>query len=144
MDLGFISNKEGLAYDYYLLCKDEASEFVLIYFLKNKSEVSKILATMIIDVEHGSGNRVKVVVSDNGSEFQNKANELLFLKEGIKHLFSPPYVPQQNGMIEREIRTIKGMARTMLLGSELGIEAAHEAVRAATYIRIGYASLNHT
>lgn len=100
VDLGFISNK-GLTYDYYLLCKDEASEFVLIYFLKTKCEINRALARIIIDVENGCGNRVKVVVSDNGSEFRNRANELLFLKEGIMQRFSAPYTPQQNGLIER-------------------------------------------
>jgi hypothetical protein len=35
-------------------------------------------------------------------------------EEGIKHEFSTPYTPQQNGMVERKNRTIIEMARTML------------------------------
>ncbi|KAK1662149.1 hypothetical protein QYE76_050308 [Lolium multiflorum] len=34
--------------------------------------------------------------------------------EGIKHEFSAPYTPQQNGVVERKNRTIIEMARTML------------------------------
>jgi transposase InsO family protein len=34
--------------------------------------------------------------------------------EGIKHEFSSPYTPQQNGVVERKNRTLLDMARTML------------------------------
>jgi transposase InsO family protein len=34
--------------------------------------------------------------------------------EGIKHEFSSPYTPQQNGVVERKNRTLLNMARTML------------------------------
>ena len=35
-------------------------------------------------------------------------------EEGIKHEFSAPYTPQQNGVVERKNRTLIDMARTML------------------------------
>jgi transposase InsO family protein len=35
-------------------------------------------------------------------------------EEGIKHEFSSPYMPQQNGVVERKNRTLLDMARTML------------------------------
>jgi hypothetical protein len=35
-------------------------------------------------------------------------------EEGIKHEFSSPYTPQQNGVLERKNRTLLDMARTML------------------------------
>jgi hypothetical protein len=35
-------------------------------------------------------------------------------EEGIKHDFSTPYTPQQNGVVERKNRTLTDMARTML------------------------------
>jgi transposase InsO family protein len=35
-------------------------------------------------------------------------------EEGIKHEFSAPYTPQQNGLVERKNRTLIDMARTML------------------------------
>ena len=34
--------------------------------------------------------------------------------EGIKHEFSSPYTPQQNGVVERKNRTLLDMAKTML------------------------------
>jgi hypothetical protein len=35
-------------------------------------------------------------------------------EEGIKHEFSYPYTPQQNGVVERKNRTLLDMAKTML------------------------------
>jgi transposase InsO family protein len=52
--------------------------------------------------------------SDNGTEFKNSQIEGFLEEEGIKHEFSSPYTPQQNGVVERKNRTLLDMARTML------------------------------
>jgi hypothetical protein len=56
----------------------------------------------------------KKIRSDNGSEFKNLQVEEYLEDEGIKHEFSAPYTPQQNGVVERKNRTLIDMARTML------------------------------
>ena len=58
--------------------------------------------------------KVKKIRSDNGSEFKNLQVEEYLEEEGIKHKFSAPYTPQQNGVVERKNRTVIDMARTML------------------------------
>jgi hypothetical protein len=57
---------------------------------------------------------VKKIRSDNGSEFKNLQVEEYLEEEGIKHEFSAPYTPQQNGVVDRKNRTLIDMARTML------------------------------
>jgi transposase InsO family protein len=57
---------------------------------------------------------VKKIRSDNGSEFKNLQVEEYLEEEGIKHEFSAPYTPQQNGVVERKNKTLIDMARTML------------------------------
>jgi transposase InsO family protein len=57
---------------------------------------------------------VKKTRSDNGSEFKNLQVEEYLEKEDIKHQFSVPYTPQQNGVVERKNMTLIDMARTML------------------------------
>jgi hypothetical protein len=58
--------------------------------------------------------KVKKIRSDNGSEFKNLRIEEFLEEEGIKHEFSAPYTPQQNGVVERKNKTLTDMARTML------------------------------
>jgi hypothetical protein len=57
---------------------------------------------------------VKKIRSDNGSKFKNLKVEEYLEEEGIKHEFSAPYTPQQNGVVERKNRMLIDMARTML------------------------------
>jgi transposase InsO family protein len=49
---------------------------------------------------------------DNGTEFKNSQIEGFLEEEGIKHEFSSPYTPQQNGVVERKNRTLLDMVRT--------------------------------
>jgi transposase InsO family protein len=45
---------------------------------------------------------VKTIRSNNGIEFKNTQVEDYLDEEGIKHEFSPPYTPQQNGGQKKE------------------------------------------
>jgi hypothetical protein len=56
----------------------------------------------------------KKIRSDNGTKFKNSQIECFLEDEGIRHEFSSPYTPQQNGVVERKNRTLLDMARTML------------------------------
>jgi hypothetical protein len=58
--------------------------------------------------------KVKKIRSDNGFEFKNLQVEEYLEEEGIKHEFSAPCTPQQNGVVERKNKTLIDMARTML------------------------------
>jgi hypothetical protein len=57
---------------------------------------------------------VKKIRSDNGFQFKNLQVEEFLEEEGIKHEFSAPYTPQQNGVVQRKNMTLIDMARTML------------------------------
>jgi hypothetical protein len=52
--------------------------------------------------------------SDNRTKFKNSQIEGFLEDEGIKHEFSSPYTPQQNGVVERKNIILLDMARTML------------------------------
>nr|GEW10693.1 ribonuclease H-like domain-containing protein [Tanacetum cinerariifolium] len=67
----------------------------------------------------GLPTKVKVIRSDNRTEFKNSdLNQFCGLK-GIKREFSVPRTPQQNGIAERKNRTLIEAARTMLADSLL-------------------------
>ena len=60
------------------------------------------------------GAKIKHIKSDNGTEFKNTGLDTYLDTLGITHEFSAPYMPQQNGVVERKNRTLIEMARTML------------------------------
>ena len=66
--------------------------------------------------------------SDNGTEFKNQALDVFCLSKGIEHHFSAPYEPQQNGVAERENRTLIEATRTMLSDLKLPVIFRGEAV----------------
>jgi transposase InsO family protein len=57
---------------------------------------------------------LKVIRSDNGTEFKNTSFDEFCLEHGIDQQFSALRVPQQNGVVERKNRTLVEMARTIL------------------------------
>lgn len=134
VDIAYVGNKVS-PFIYYLLCKDEATEFTKIYSMTSKNETVLKLAKFLIEFQEESGKPVRRIMSDNGTEFKNKKTELLFLKERVVHDTSAPYSPQQNGTIEREVKTIKGIARTLMLQTDLGPEVIPEALETAAFLK---------
>jgi transposase InsO family protein len=59
-------------------------------------------------------NCLKVIRSDNGTEFRNTSFDEFFLEHGIDQPFSAPRVPQQNRVVEQKSRTLVEMDRTKL------------------------------
>ena len=99
---------------YGLVIVDDYSRFTWVFFLHDKSETKSILKTFIRRSQNEYEVKIKKIRSDNGSEFKNTQIEEFLDDEGIKHEFSAPYTPQQNGVAERKNRTLIEMARTML------------------------------
>jgi transposase InsO family protein len=84
------------------------------FFLQEKSQTQDTLKGFLRQAQNEFGLRIKKIRSDNGTEFKNSQIEGFLEDEGIKHEFSSPYTPQQNGVVERKNRTLLDMARTML------------------------------
>lgn len=119
---------------YFILGKDEASSFRLVRFAAQKSDIPVLVKAMIGEAELKTKNRVLAICSDNGSEFKNQELADYTASLGINHIFSAPYTPQQNGLIEREIRSVMDSARTMLLKANLTRALWPEAVQTAIYV----------
>jgi hypothetical protein len=82
--------------------------------LQKKTQTQETLKGFLRWAQNEFGLRIKKIRSDNGMEFKNSEIEGFLEDEGIKHEFSSPYTPQQNGVVERKNRTLLDMARTML------------------------------
>jgi transposase InsO family protein len=99
---------------YGLVIVDDFSRFTWVLFLQDKSETQVTLKRFLKRAQNEFELKVKNIRSDNGSEFKNLQVEEFLEEEGIKHEFSTPYTPQQNGVVERKNRTLIDMARMML------------------------------
>uniref|UniRef100_A0A1Y1M571 Integrase catalytic domain-containing protein n=1 Tax=Photinus pyralis TaxID=7054 RepID=A0A1Y1M571_PHOPY len=119
---------------YFLLIKDEATSFRFTYLIKSKEEVCDCLSSFISMVRTQNDIRVKHFRFDNGTEFLNRNVKKLMCTEGIQLEYITAYTPEQNGLIERDNRTIQESARTMLIASGLPKFLWPEAVRTATYL----------
>nr|GEY47730.1 hypothetical protein [Tanacetum cinerariifolium] len=94
---------------------DDYSRFTWVFFLATKDETSPILMTFITGLENQLSLKVKVIRSDNGTEFKNSNLNQLCGMKGIKREFSVLRTPQQNGIAERKNMTLIEAARTMVL-----------------------------
>jgi hypothetical protein len=99
---------------YCLVIVDDYSRFTWVFFLQEKSQTQETLKGFLRQAQNKFRLRIKKIRSDNGTEFKNSQIEGFLEEEGIKHEFSSPYTPQQNGVVERKNRTLLDMARTML------------------------------
>ena len=118
---------------YFLLFKDDFSYFRTVYFLKHKSEAVDKLNIFLNLVENQFDRRVKVMKSDNGTEIKNARSRDIFEQLGIFHERSVSYTPQQNGRIEREMRTIVEAARAEIYAKDLGISLWAEALNYSVF-----------
>lgn len=118
---------------YFLLFKDDFTHFRTVYFLKTKDEAASKLDVFLNQVENQFERRVKCLRSDNGTEIRNAKTKELLEKLGVFHSKSSAYTPQQNGRIEREMRTVVESARSAIHGRKLNENLWAEAVNYAVF-----------
>ncbi|GJY86136.1 putative ribonuclease H-like domain-containing protein, partial [Tanacetum coccineum] len=119
---------------YCLVITDDCTRFSWVFFLASKDETSGILQNFIRQIENQLNHRVKIIRSDNGTEFKNRDMLEFCGNKGIKQEYSNARTPQQNGVAERMNRTLIEAARTMLADSLLPTTFWAEAVSTACYI----------
>ncbi|GJV61350.1 putative ribonuclease H-like domain-containing protein [Tanacetum coccineum] len=120
---------------YCLVVTDDYSRFTWVFFLTTKDETSEILKNFIKEIENLVDKKVKIIKSDNGTEFKNKVMDDFYREKGIKREYSVARTPQQNGVAERRNRTLIEAARTMLADSKLPTTFWAEAVSTACYVQ---------
>ncbi|KAH9666120.1 Integrase catalytic domain-containing protein [Citrus sinensis] len=96
---------------YFMVFIDDFSRMCWVYFLKHKSEVASVFWKFKIWIENQSGCKIKVIKSDNGTEYTADKFAKFCEAAGIEHQLTATYTPQQNRVSERKNRTIMEMAR---------------------------------
>lgn len=119
---------------YFVTFIDDFSKKVYLYFLKQKNEVFETFKRFKTLVENQTGEKIKQIRSDNGTEYDNGQMNKICDEYGIVHQHSLPYTPEQNGVAERFNRTLVEKARCMLADSKLSKKFWAEAINTSCYL----------
>lgn len=114
--------------------KDDTTDFRVICFMQNKSDVFEKFKAFKIAVRNRFGRPIKVLRTDRGREYVNNEMKRYLEKKGIEHEMTAPFTPEQNGKAERNNRTIVECARTLLHARNLPKILWAEATAYAMYI----------
>lgn len=119
---------------YFVTFLDDFSRKLFVYILREKSEVYSKFIEFKNLTERQTGRKIKMLRTDNGTEYVNKSFLNFCKSNGVIHQKSTTYTPQQNGMAERMNRTIMEKVRCMLIDAKLPLCFWAEAVTTAAFI----------
>jgi transposase InsO family protein len=115
-----------------MLIMDDFSRITWVAFLKEKDEGFDKFKKFKALTKNQIGKRLKAVKLDRGGEFMSSDFKELCDKHGINREYTIPRTPQQNGVVERQNRTVQQMARSMMneknIGQTYWVEAIHTTV----------------
>nr|GEV24681.1 hypothetical protein [Tanacetum cinerariifolium] len=98
-----------------------------VKFLRSKDEALDAIIKCIKNIQ------VRNIRTDNGTEFINQTLREFYENFSISHQISIVRTPQQNGVVERQNRTLVEAARTMLIFSKAPLFLWAEAINTACY-----------
>ena len=107
--LGPIHQKSKEGFRYAIGVIDSYSRYAVMYPMRTRDQVIERLELFIADVCSPG-----TLVSDGAQEYKTRGFNELCRKNGIRHEYSAPYTPQENGKIERVLGSVTEMARCML------------------------------
>ncbi|GKA18595.1 integrase, catalytic region, zinc finger, CCHC-type containing protein [Tanacetum coccineum] len=99
--------------------------------LRSKDETPEVVIKFLKQIQVGLNKTIRYICTDNGIEFVNKDLTAYYERVGIFQQKTVPRTPQQNGVVERQNRTLVEAARTMLIFSKALMFLWAEAVATA-------------
>jgi transposase InsO family protein len=123
-------------YQYYITFIDDYSRYCWVYFTKRKdaATIQDIYEQWQRDAVNKANRPVSFLQTDGGSEYQAEMAKIL-KDSGTMHLLSAPYQHESNGLAERQNRTLKDDARTLMKQAKMPHKFWTKAVKAACDIR---------
>ena len=119
---------------YFVTFIDCYSRMTWIYLMKQKNEVLKCFRDFYSLIGNQFDARVKVLRTDNGTEYVNNEFESFLSAQGILHQTTCPDTPPQNGVAERKNRHILEVARSLMYTMNVPKFLWSEAVMTAVYL----------
>jgi transposase InsO family protein len=136
------SNMSGIqamsidGYQYYITFVDDYSRYCWVYFTKRKdtATIRDIYEQWQCDAVNKANQPVSFLQTDGGGEYQAEMAKIL--KDSYTmHLLSTPYQHESNGLAERQNRTLKDDARTLMKQAKIPHKFWTKAAKAACDIR---------
>ncbi|CAI7799891.1 unnamed protein product [Closterium sp. NIES-54] len=106
---------------YFLLVVDDYSRYTVVFPLRSKGDVTEVLidwirtARLQLRESFGSDFPVLRLHSDRGGEFSSARLGAFCRAQGIRQTFTLPASPQKNGIAERRIGMVMGVACTSMI-----------------------------
>ncbi|KAL0411234.1 UNVERIFIED_CONTAM: Transposon Ty2-GR1 Gag-Pol polyprotein [Sesamum latifolium] len=106
-------------FSYFITFTNDHSRYDYVYLMRYKSEAFGRFKEYRLEVENQTNRKIKALRSDRGGEYLS-GEFIDYLKEnGILSQWTPPGMPQLNGVAERRKRTLLDMVRSMMSFTEL-------------------------
>nr|GFB19277.1 retrovirus-related Pol polyprotein from transposon TNT 1-94 [Tanacetum cinerariifolium] len=118
---------------YILVIVDDYSRYTWVHFLRSEDEAPVVITTFLKRITVLLQSPVIIIRTDNGTEFKNQVLKVYFDSVGISYQMSSIRTPQQNGVVERQNRTLVEAARTMLIFSCAPLFLWAEAIATACF-----------
>jgi hypothetical protein len=119
---------------WYVTFIDGSSRCTWLYLLKHKSEVLSVFKDFYNMVQNQYNVNVKILRSDNGTEYVNKAFDSFLSSHGILHQTTCVNTAEQNGVAERKNRHLLEVARSLMFTMNVPKFLWGEAVKTAAYL----------
>lgn len=100
--------------EYCMIATDGFSEWRWTEVVKGMSELSDSAVAILRHCKATTNQSVRMIITDLGSEFDNKKLQQYCSDNGIKMQPSPPRVKELNGLAEKSVDTVKNHVRSML------------------------------
>ena len=85
-----------------------------LQLLTSKDKAAAAIKKFKTHTEAESGKKLHVLRTDRGGEFTSVEFTAYCADQGVEQHHTAPYLPQQNGVVERRNQTVVGMARSMM------------------------------
>ena len=120
---------------YFISFINDFRRFTILYFLKKKLGAFNAFTSYKAFVENQCQLKISTIRTDNGGEYFSDEWKRLCEENGLRHKHTLPYSPEQNGVAERENRTLLDASRSMLQVSRLSPRFWQETVATACYMQ---------
>ena len=126
-------SRNGERYLFTLL--DDFTGLSVVVPLHDKTQVLAAMKEQISMLETQSGQQLKELRTDNGTEYVNTSVLRYLRDKGVLDQHSMPHTPQQNGKAERLNRVLQERVRAMLIDSGMSKDFWAEAAVMANMLR---------